>query len=91
MEKIVLFDIVHKNISKGYPKDGSQIELSTLYICMREAIDQVLLLASEKAESVNNWDEGGFLSSEVDKQSILDVKKLVFSNRTKEYFENTKK
>ncbi len=52
---------------------------SFMKLCMKEAIHQTLVLASEKAVAgcIHDHRDGGGMIAVVDKQSILDVDKLI--------------
>lgn len=68
MDSIDLDAIIFDNLKDNSP--------STVRECMKDAIHQALVLASEKASAYIDGQIGDFTAS-VNKQSILDVEKLV--------------
>ena len=57
--------------------DGTVFTSGDVKGCMRYAIGRALVLASEKAKATNPVFNGMIYGPEVDKQSILDVEKLI--------------
>lgn len=74
-------DAIEKKVNEEYKIKHPQMCMSPQQerqACMKEAVHQALVLASEKAAI--EWDEGDdgeAVTVGIDKQSILDVEKLI--------------
>lgn len=77
MEKIDLDAIINTTYETSFGR-------AEVYKFMKEAINQALILASERArtttEPYNDWSEEGGTMYVVDKPSILNVNKLVVNS-----------
>lgn len=73
MDKIDLDGIINKNWSATQVSS----DIVELRDCMKEAIDQALVLASDRAKAEGTVDEDHNVVAWVEKQSILDIRKLI--------------
>lgn len=70
-------DAIIEEVEKEDPYFEGDLPYSFAIECMKKVIHQALVLASEKAKAVNPVKGGMIQPAEVDKQSILDIEKLI--------------
>lgn len=78
MDKINLDNIIEKTENE---REDYDLSTNFMKVCMKEVAHQVLVLASENAIIKGEYkiaiEGNGFIEHIVDKQSILDIEKLI--------------
>lgn len=77
MDKIDLDAIIEKS-----DLNPDTTDLDDVKKCIKEAVHQALVLASEQPPTKVYMPHGGYLTGGIDKQSILEVEKLIVSSPT---------